>query len=107
MKIFKLEDFVRGWVVGDFEPSIIKTKDFEFAVQYFKAGQIDSKHIHKLASEITVIVFGEFSLNGQKLVKGDVVKIEPGDSSEFSCLTDGATAVVKTPSVKGDKYLVN
>ena len=104
MQIWKLENFTRGWVAGDFEPSVIKTKDFEFAVQYFKAGELHQKHVHKIAREITIIVEGEFLLNGEIVIKGDVLVIEPGEPAEFECLQNGATAVIKTPSVRGDKY---
>ena len=106
MQILKLESFTRGWVVGDFDPSVIKTKEFEFAVQYFKTGEKHEKHIHKIAREITIVVEGEFLLNGKKAIKGDVLVIEPGEAAEFECLQAGATAVIKTPSVMGDKYLV-
>ena len=107
MKFYKLKDFTRGWVVGDFEPSILRTKDFEFAVQYFKSGQKDQKHVHKVAREISIIVSGEFTMNGKPLKVGDVIEVLPGDTAEFVCLKDGATAVIKTPSVKGDKYITN
>jgi len=106
MQILKLNNFTKGWVVGDFEPSVIKTKDFEFAVQYFEAGEKHEKHVHKIAREITIIVEGEFLMNQKKVIKGDVLIIEPNEAAEFECLADGATAVIKTPSVVGDKYLV-
>jgi len=106
MEIKKLENFTRGWVVGDFDPTIISTKDFEFAVQYFKVGEHHQKHIHKIAREISIIVYGKFLTNGQPVGKGDVIVVEPGEPMEFDCLEDGACAVIKTPSVKGDKYLL-
>ncbi len=106
MKKYNLKDYVRGWIVGDFEPSILKTKDFEFMVHYYKKGEKEAKHLHKLADEITVIVSGEFKMNGEILLKGDVIHLIPNTAVDFECLEDGATAVVKTPSVKGDKYIV-
>ena len=106
MKTYQLKNFTRGWVAGDFEPGVIRTKNFEFAVQYFKAGEKPAKHVHKIAGEISVVVFGEFIMNGRRLTAGDVIYLEPGEPAEFECLKDGATAVVKTPSVIGDKYLV-
>ena len=106
MKKYNLNSYTRGWVVGDFEPSILKTKDFEFMVHYYKQGDSEARHEHKVADEITVIVSGEFRMNGEDLYAGDIVHLPPGTSSDFECLKDGATAVIKTPSVKGDKYLV-
>jgi quercetin dioxygenase-like cupin family protein len=102
----KLESFTRGWIVGDFEPSIIKTKDFEFMVRNYEAGESELRHTHKQADEITIVVFGRFIMNDQELLAGDIVHILPGEDTDFQCLEPGATAVVKTPSIIGDKYLV-
>lgn len=106
MKKHHLDDFIRGWVVGDFEPSILRTKDFEFMVRYYKEGDLEEKHVHKISDEITVVVSGEFKMNGELLKKGDIMHLSPGDPADFRCLQDGATAVIKRPSVIGDKYVV-
>jgi quercetin dioxygenase-like cupin family protein len=104
MKKYRLENFTRGWVVGDFEPNIFRTKDFEFMVRYYKAGDTEAKHVHNVADEVTIIVSGKFKMNGKILEAGDVVHVVPGEPADFECLEDGANAVVKRPSVMGDKY---
>ena len=106
MHKYHLDTFTRGWIVGDFDPSIIRTKDFEFMVRHYVAGEHEAAHVHKAADEITVVVSGEFTMNGEALTAGDIVHLKPGESVDFTCLADGATAVVKTPSIIGDKYLV-
>jgi quercetin dioxygenase-like cupin family protein len=107
MKLHNLEkDFIRGWVVGDFDLSIIRTKDFEFMVRDYKKGENEPKHVHKIADEITVIVSGKVKMNNIIYSKGDVIHLSPGDATDFECLEDATTAVIKTPSVIGDKYLV-
>jgi mannose-6-phosphate isomerase-like protein (cupin superfamily) len=106
MNQYKLENFTKGWIIGDFEPNIIRTKDFEFMVRYYKAGDKEQKHVHKIADEITVIISGVFLMNNKKYVKGDIIHLSPGDATDFQCLEDGATAVLKTPSVIGDKYIL-
>lgn len=107
MKKYKLENFTRGWVVGDFDPSIIRSKDFEVMVRYYKKGDVEAKHVHKLADEITIIVSGKFLMNGELLEAGDIIHLFPGDPTDFECLEDGSNTVIKTPSVMGDKYLVD
>jgi hypothetical protein len=107
MKLYKLKDFTRGWIVGDFEPSIIRTKDAEFMVRYYKKGDAEAKHVHKKADEITVIISGRFKMNGKELLQGDIAHLSPGDPVDFECLEDGANAVFKAPSVMGDKYLID
>ncbi|OGH88697.1 MAG: hypothetical protein A3J93_01210 [Candidatus Magasanikbacteria bacterium RIFOXYC2_FULL_42_28] len=106
MKIFKLPDFIRGWVVGDFEPSIIKTKDFEVCVKYYEAGDSEPEHVHKVATEITIIHSGVYEMGGQQIKAGDIVVLEPGQPTSFKCLEGGSNTVIKMPSVKGDKYLI-
>jgi quercetin dioxygenase-like cupin family protein len=105
MKITKLSSMTNGWFIGDFEPSLFKTKDFEVAVQRFEAGEYAEWHVHKVATEYTVIVSGEAEMNGQPVAAGDIIVLEPGQGTDFHALTDVTTAVVKTPCVKGDKCL--
>lgn len=107
MKKYKLENFTRGWIVGDFEPNIIRSKDFEVMVRYYKAGDKEAKHVHKIADEITVIISGKFKMNGEILTAGDIIHLLPNDPTGFECLEDGANVVTKCPSVMGDKYLVD
>ena len=107
MKKYNLINFKKGWIVGDFEPNILKTKDFEFGVKSYKSGDIDQTHLHKISEEITVVVNGIFDMNGEKLFSGDVVLIERNEIVTFSCIEDGNIAVIKTPSVAGDKFIIN
>lgn len=107
MKTYKLKNFLRGWLVGDFEPNIIRTKNFEFCVKNYKKGEFDEPHIHKKAVEITAVVSGTFRMNGKTLKAGDITYLEKSEvNREFVCLKNGSIAVVKSPSVKNDKYLI-
>ena len=106
MRLFKLKDYIGGWFIGDFEPAIVSKKDFEIGVKYYKKGDGDISHFHKVATEITIIVYGAFLINEKEYRTGDVIQFDPGEISNFRCLEDGATAIVKTPSVKDDKYVV-
>jgi mannose-6-phosphate isomerase-like protein (cupin superfamily) len=106
MKVSKLKDMFRGWVVGNFEPSLHKTDDFEVAVKNYKVGDKEEKHYHKIATEITVIVSGMVLMNGVTYNGGDIITIEPGYATDFEALTDVSTTVIKFPCVKNDKYIV-
>ncbi len=106
MKKYSLNTFTRGWIIGDFEPSILRTKNFEVMVREYKKGDKEPKHVHKIAAEITVIVRGKFKMSDYVLSQGDIIHLEPHDPTDFECLEDGVTAVIKTPSVIGDKHLV-
>ena len=105
MKIFKLNDFIKGWFVGNFEPSIIKSKDFEIGVKKYKKGDIENKHYHKIATELTIIAVGKVKMFDSIYLTGDIIVVEPFDSTSFEALQDTITVVIKTPSVTDDKYL--
>tara|TARA_B100000989_G_C19523120_1_gene465307 strand:- start:2210 stop:2530 length:321 start_codon:yes stop_codon:yes gene_type:complete len=105
MKKFHLDDMIGGWFIGHFEPSILKTNDFEVAVKKYKKGDYERKHFHKIAAEYTIILDGEVIMSGKKFKSGDIVLIEPNESTDFKALTDVKTVVVKTPSIDNDKFL--
>ena len=106
MKVNKLSEFTKGWVVGNFEPSLFKTDDFEVAVKTYKKSDYEAKHYHKLATEITVISKGRVLMNNQLYEEGDIITIEPGEATDFRAINDVITTVIKFPCVKDDKYLV-
>lgn len=105
MKTADLKNFVKGWFVGDFEPSLIKTNDVEVAVKKYVAGDHEGSHFHKIATEITLILSGEVEMNGFKYKTDDIVVIEPGERTDFKCLTNVVTVVVKYPGASNDKYV--
>lgn len=106
MNIKKLSDFKLGWVIGNFEPCILKTQEFEFAVKYYRAGDIDVAHVHRIATEVTILVHGKARVNDTDIIAGDVITVLPGQPTQFTAVEDCAIAVIKTPSAKMDKYLV-
>lgn len=105
MEISNLDGFIRGWFVGGFEPTLYKTTDVEVAVQHFKAGEKEASHCHKIATEITVIVSGRALMNGHEITSGQVVKISPGEYTDFEAVEDTVTTVVKLPGALNDKYI--
>ncbi len=106
MKKSNLEKFIKGWFIGDFEPSLLKTKDFEIAIKNYKTDDYEPAHYHKIAIEYTVIIDGEVLMNGTKYSTGDIIIIEPGDITDFKSLTNSSTLVIKQPSIKDDKYII-
>jgi quercetin dioxygenase-like cupin family protein len=105
MKAESLSNMVGGWFAGDFSPVVLRTSQFEAAVKYYRQGDTEAAHHHKLADEITVIASGRVRMCGQEFGQGAVVHLAPGDSTAFEAIEDTITVVVKTPSVAGDKYL--
>lgn len=102
---FKLDDMTKGWFIGDFEPSLLKTKEVEVGVKNYKAGDYEDFHHHKIATEFTLILNGTVEMSGELFKNGDIIKIEPNISTNFKAITDVTTVVVKVPGASNDKYI--
>lgn len=105
MIVGNLDEMLGGWFVGDFEPTLLKTKQFEVAVKRYSSGDLETKHTHKVATEITVITSGRVRMNNTEYVSGNIIVVEPGETTDFMALEDSVTVVVKIPSIPGDKYV--
>ncbi|KTB83369.1 MULTISPECIES: hypothetical protein [Pseudomonas] len=106
MKTARLEDMVKGWFVGGFEPAVFSTESCEVGVKTYKAGEKEAAHYHKVATEITLLIAGSVNMRDQVWHPGDIIVLEPGDITAFEALTDATTVVVKVPGALADKYVV-
>ena len=102
----KILKFTKGWFIGDFEPSILKTNLFEVGLLTRYKGQDDPPHYHAIATEYNVVVSGSMTINGNFLEKGDVFIIEKNETTKSIFHEDTTLLVVKVPSVPSDKYEV-
>src|ERR1051325_1172931 len=104
MQVDKLSRMVRGWFVGDFEPSILRTRDVEVAVKTMRQGEGEARHFHKIATEITVVISGRARMNDVILVEGGIPFLQPGERCDFEALTDLTLVVVTHPGAPADKF---
>jgi quercetin dioxygenase-like cupin family protein len=105
MKNFNLNNFIGGWFIGNFEPTLYSTNNVEVAVKKYKKGQHEKAHFHKIATEFTVIVDGQVEMSNNIYNSGEIIQIDPGVSTDFKALTDVTTVVVKIPGASNDKYI--
>ena len=105
MKKDRIEDMFKGWFVGNFEPTVLKTNDVEVALKEYGAGDYEDAHYHKIATEITFIVEGEVEMLGEKYSEGDIITILPNEVTDFKALTKVKTFVVKHPGANDYKYI--
>lgn len=105
MRVDRMENMVKGWFVGDFNPTLYRTQDVEVAVKEYKAGDAEDWHYHKIATELTVILSGTVEMCDREFSTGDIIVLDPGEGTAFKSLTDSVTVVVKVPGAKNDKYL--
>ena len=106
MKIYNINDMTRGWFIGDFEPCVLRTKDFEVGVLSFKKGQHHDPHYHKVIAEYNVILKGKIKLQNKELGEGDIFVLEKNEISDCIFYEDTSILTVKVPSVPDDKVII-
>lgn len=94
-----------GWFIGDFEPSVLRTREFEVGVKSHPKQSKWDVHYHKQATEITLLVSGKMKIADQVIESGQVFVLEPYEVADPVFLEDCLVVVVKTPSVVQDKYI--
>ena len=107
MEISNLDEMFKGWFVGKFEPTAFSTEAAEVAVKSYQAGDTEKKHLHKIATEITLVISGRVEMCGQVWGPGSIIVLEPGEATSFLALEASTNVVVKVPSVAGDKYEID
>lgn len=100
----KLEDFTRGWIVGDFEPSIVQTKDMEIGILELEAGHKADNHFHAHHTEWNLILSGCARLNKKLYFEGDIFQFLPFEKATVEYLEDTKLLVIKSPATKNDKH---
>lgn len=116
MQVYNLKDFKRGWIVGNFFPSLFRC-DKEVGIQYYKSGEKHDAHYHARGTEINTVIFGSCLFKTydiiskeeqvQKLNTNQSISISPYVVTIFEALSDCCLVVVKTISDTNDKYIVN
>jgi quercetin dioxygenase-like cupin family protein len=104
MEKFDLNKMIKGWFVGDFTPTVLKTKDVEVSVKRYSKGDSELEHFHKIATEITTVISGKIKMCDSIFVSNDIIVLKPGQVTRFEALEDSVTVVVKHPGASNDKY---
>lgn len=106
MRVEKLDNMWRGWFIGNFEPSILQTKDFEVGVLTHPKGEKWHAHYHKLGTEYNVLLSGRMNVCNTELEAGDIFIIEPYEIADPTFYEDCKILCIKMPSDPKDKYIV-
>jgi len=96
MKKSNLSDFVRGWIVGNFSPTLYD-KDYEIGFKFYKNGDYEKSHKHDLSDEVTIVLYGQVEMNGDLYSEGDIVTQEKGEFTDFKCVSDRAITAIYRP----------
>lgn len=104
MKTHNIKEFKRGWFIGNFDPSILKTENFEVGLLTHKQGEVWPIHYHAIATEYNLLVSGKMIIKETTIVPGTIFILEPNEIADPVFLEDCIVMCVKVPSVPGDKY---
>jgi len=106
MEIFDIKNMFRGWFLGDFEPSVYKTKDFEVGYLSHSKGEIWPTHYHEKVLEINLLIKGRIKFGDVIIEPGHIFIFKPFEISEPEFLEDCELVCIKTPSIPNDKVIV-
>lgn len=101
-----INNYIRGWVIGDFEPNIKKIKDFEIGVISHKNNEKWAFHYHNLSTEINVLINGKININNKIIEKNDIFIFEKNVIACPIFLEDCEILCIKIPSYPNDKYII-
>ena len=104
MKFGNINNFVRGWVVGNFEPSLFKTIDNDIGILRVSKGDKSDGHFHKEHTEYNIIINGKVKIQDNILIENDIFIYEPLDKSFVEFLEDTTLLVINNPSTDNDKH---
>ena len=105
MDRYRIEDFINGWIVGNFSPSLFRNEDFEVGYKTYKSGDIEPAHFQLVATEITIVTQGSVRIGALTYVPGDIIVIHPSEVADFESITESSLVCIKFPSFPSDKVL--
>ena len=100
-----IADYVGGWFIGGFEPSLLSTHHFEVGLKSYTAGAREPIHYQLTAKEYTLVISGRCLIGDLELGPGDILTIDPQEAAGFEALEDVVLVAIKVPSIPGDKQL--
>lgn len=101
-----LNDYKRGWILGNFTPSIEVNEDIEIGYLCHLKNSNWDFHYHKQSIEINFLVQGKMKINDIDYNEQDIFII---DQNVVSCpvfTEDCYIICIKIPSKPNDKYIV-
>jgi len=106
MKTYKINDMIRGWFIGNFEPNAFKTSDVEVGFRIHKKDEQYELHYQTKVVEVNLLVHGKMIMHGKELNSGDIFIIYPYEISDQQFLEDCEIVCIKLPGIVNDKIVV-
>ena len=105
MDVNNVREYVGGWFIGAFEPTMLAADEFEVCIKRYTKGDREPTHYQLRATEFTLVISGQCRIGEHVLGPDDVLRIDPLEAADFEALTDVVLVAIKTPSISSDKRL--
>lgn len=105
-KVINKNDYTRGWLIGDFIPSIENNKNVELGYLFHEKDSKWDFHYHKESIEINILINGNMIINNIEYNEKDVFIINKNIISCPIFVRDCELICIKIPSVPQDKYKI-
>ena len=96
----------KGWLIGDFTPSILRTTEYEVGLLQHRKGEQWGFHYHHELDEYNILVSGKMVLNGLLMESGDYFMIPKDVIACPKFLEDCIVVCLKAPSKPKDKIII-
>lgn len=112
MRIEHIDNFTKGWFIGNFDPSLKRTENFEIAYHKHPHGYECVPHYHKITTEYNYVISGRIQLlnHATKITHtvnaGDLFIIYPREIFSAKVIWATELIVVRDGSYPNDKYEV-
>ena len=103
MDVSHISDFVGGWFIGNFSPTLEANPHMEVCLKRYPAGATEPVHYQVNATEYTLVISGRCRIGAIEVGPDEIVRIPPGEAAGFVALEDVVLVAVKTPSIPDDK----
>lgn len=101
-----INEYIRGWLIGNFEPSVKKEELFEIGLLQHKKMEKWPFHYHKKSTEINILIEGKMIINNIEINSGNIFIFNKNIIACPIFLEDCKIICIKIPSVIGDKYII-
>lgn len=102
MKHFQEKNMKFGYVIGNFDPSAIKTDCVEIAFKTMTKGTLDAGYYRKVDKEFLIILDGKLEVDKKIYGKGDIFVFDIGEIINLFAVDDTRIMIAKFPGTKGD-----
>lgn len=105
MEKFNINEFFKGQLIGDFEKSLLNTKDFELSITKYNAEDYEISYYNEVATKYIIVISGKIAINGEEYHENEIIVIPPNQDTDLYAFTDTTIVTVKTASIQGDKKI--